>query len=50
MYLAHPVYIDFTILSFDGLDASVLPANAASRFTETQNLMLLCSLYYFICC
>jgi hypothetical protein len=27
----------FTILSFDGLDASVHTANAASHITETQN-------------
>jgi hypothetical protein len=27
--------ITFTISSFDGVDASLLPANAASRVTET---------------
>jgi hypothetical protein len=43
-------YINFTILSFDGLDTSTHPANAASHITETQNLMLLCSLSYVICC
>jgi hypothetical protein len=40
----------FTILLFDGLDASVHTANAASRIMETQDLMLLCSLSYIICC
>ncbi len=41
---------DFTISSFGGLDASLLPANAASRVTETQNLISLCSLCYVTCC
>ncbi len=40
-------YIDFTISSFDGVDASLLPANAASRVTETPKpniamLIMLC--------
>ncbi len=42
--------INFTISSFGGLDASVLPANAASHITETQNLMSLRSLCYVTCC
>jgi hypothetical protein len=42
--------INFTISSFGGLDASVLPANAANRITETQNPMLLRSLCYVTCC
>jgi hypothetical protein len=37
----------FTISSFDGVDASLLPANAASRVTETPkpniaSLIMLC--------
>jgi hypothetical protein len=42
--------IYFTISSFDGVDASLPPANAASRVTETQNLISLCSLCYVTCC
>ena len=43
-------YINFTISSFDSLNASVHTAYAASRVMETQNLMLLRSLSYVICC
>jgi hypothetical protein len=33
------------ISSFDGLNASIHPANSASRILETQNLMSLCSYF-----
>ncbi len=42
--------INFTISSFDGLNASLHPVNAASCILETQNLMLLFSLAYVKCC
>ena len=42
--------IYFTISSFDGVDASLLPANAASRVTETPkpNIALLIMLCHML--